>query len=134
VAGRDGRTIVTPSIVMLVVIIGAFLVAVRRLLPDRLYLFQGMFRYEADLGWPHGVQEEDGERAWMAHERPAWDPEADEVAWADSVGTSTIVELDADRPTAAVTIVRVKADVSRARLPSEGAAVARRWAPRRRER
>jgi hypothetical protein len=115
----DGGAIVTLSVVALVVIIGAFLVGMRRLLPERLYLFQGMFRYEADLGWPHGVQEDDGERAWVAHMAPAWDPEEDELAWAASVGTSTIVERDGDRPLDPVAIVRVKGDVSRARLPSE---------------
>ena len=110
-AGRDGRAIVTP-IVVLIVIIGAFLVAVRRLVPEQVFLFQGMFRYETDLGWPHGVQEEDGERAWVAHEKPAWDPEADELAWAAAIGTSTIVELEANQALATVPIVRVKADVS----------------------
>jgi hypothetical protein len=111
-AGRDGGTIVTVSIVMLVVMIGAFLVAVRRLVPERAYLFQGMFRYESDLGWPHGVQEEDGERAWVVHEPPNWDPEADELAWAATVGMSTIVELEGDRASATVPIVRVKADIT----------------------
>ncbi len=107
------------SLVALVVIIGGFLVGVRRLLPERLYLFQGMFRYQADLGWPHGVQEDDGERAWVPHEKPAWDPEEDELAWAGAIGTSTIEERD--RPLDPAAIVRVKA-----RPPGEGAAVARR--------
>ena len=102
----------TVSLVMLVVISGAFLVAVRRLVPERAYLFQGMFRYESDLGWPHGVQEENGERAWVVHEPPIWDPEADELAWAATVGTSTIVELEAEHTPATVPLVRVKADIT----------------------
>jgi hypothetical protein len=128
VAGGDGEAIVSLSIVALVVIIGAFLVGVRRLLPDRLYLFQGMFRYNADLGWPRGVQEEDRARAWVAREEPAWDPEEDELAWEAMVGTSTIVESDRGRPLDPVPIVRVKAEVSRVRLPSQG--VDSRGAPR----
>lgn len=110
----------TLSIVALVVFIGAFLMGVRRLLPDRLYLFQGMFRYEAELGWPRGVQEEDGDRAWVAHEAPAWDPEENELAWEALVGTSTIVEPDGGRPLDRVMIVRVKGEVgtvSRRREP-----------------
>jgi hypothetical protein len=103
---------VTLSVVMLVVISGAFLVAVRRLVPERLYLYQGMFRYESDLGWPHGVQEEDGDRAWVTHEKPAWGPEADELAWASAVGTSTIEERE--RPLDPAAMVRVKADIAAA--------------------
>jgi hypothetical protein len=124
---------VTVSIVMLVVITGAFLVAVRRLVPERAYLFQGMFRYETDLGWPHGVQEEDGERAWVVHAPPTWDPEEDELAWEATVGTSTIVDLEGDPQPTAVPMVRVKADVSMARLPSEGAGMTRRTTPRHRQ-
>lgn len=106
----------TPTVVVLIVIIGACLVAVRRLVPEQVYLFQGMFRYETDLGWPHGVQEEDGERAWVAHETPAWDPEGVELAGTETTAfTSTIVELDADRQPPAVPIVRVRAELSRAK-------------------
>lgn len=104
----------TPTVVVLIVIIGACVAAVRRLVPDQIYFFQGMFRYETDLGWPHGVQEDDGERAWGAHEMPAWEPEADELAWSEAIGTSTIVDLEGGRPPTAVPIVRVRAEVSTA--------------------
>lgn len=105
----------TLSIVMLVVVPGALLVAVRRLVPDRACLFQGMFRYEIDLGWPHGVQEEDGERAWVAHEALTSDPETDELAWDETIGMSTIVELEAGSQPTAVPMVRVVGEVSRVR-------------------
>jgi hypothetical protein len=97
-----------------VFIVAAIIVVIRQLTPDRPYLFQGMFRYEADLGWPRGVQEDDGERAWVPKVAPAWDPEADEVAWAAIVGTSTLTELDGDRPPVRVPIERVKGELSRA--------------------
>ena len=107
----------TPTVVVLIVIMGACVVAVRRLVPEKVYLFQGMFRYEADLGWPRGVQEDNGERAWVAHEAPAHDQDADGVVWTETIGTltSTIVELDADRQASPVPVVRVVAEFSRVR-------------------
>jgi hypothetical protein len=56
------------------------------------------------------------------------DPEAGEPAETEATDMfmSTIVELDAELLPVPVPIVRVVAEVSRARLPSEGAGVARR--------
>jgi hypothetical protein len=107
---------VTPTVVVLIVILGACVVGVRRLVPERIYFFQGMFRYETDLGWPHGVQEDDGERAWGEHQTAASDPEGDARAASDAMAcTSTIVELEDDRDSPAVATVRVRADFSRRR-------------------
>lgn len=107
----------TPTVVAVIVIIGAFLVAVRRLVPEQIYFFQGMFRYETDLGWPHGVQEDDGERAWGAPAVPAREADADEPAGTETMGAfmSTIVELDVDRQAAPVPLVRVVAEFSKVR-------------------
>ena len=77
------------------------------------FLFQGMFRYEPD-GWPHGVQEDDGERAWVPVPVPGFDPEEDELAWAATIGPSTIAELDGASSRERVPITRVKGEVSTA--------------------
>ena len=77
------------------------------------FLFQGMFRYESD-GWPHGVQEDDGERAWVPVPVPDFDPAEDELAWAATIGPSTIADLDGVSPRQPVPIARVKGDVSTA--------------------
>lgn len=77
------------------------------------FLFQGMFRYESD-GWPRGVQEDDGDRAWVPVPVPDFDPEQDELAWASTIGPSTIAELDGVGPRQPVPTARVKADVSTA--------------------
>jgi hypothetical protein len=104
-----------PLVVLLVsVVVAGIVVAVRQLTPDRPYFFQGMFRYESDLGWPRGVQEDDGERAWVPRTAPAWDPEENELAWAALVGSSMLSELDAGQPSDRVPIVRVKGAVSAA--------------------
>jgi hypothetical protein len=100
------------SIAILIGRIGGFLVLVRQLMPDRPILLQGMFRYEADLGWPHGVQEDDGDRAWVPRAATAWDPEEDELAWAALVGSSTMSDRDGDRPLDRVVVVRVERDRS----------------------
>lgn len=103
------------SIVFLIAIIATCLAALRRLAPDRPpFLLQGMFRYEADLGWPHGVQEEDGERAWVPRIAPDWDPEEDELAWAALYVTSTMSDQDGGRPPDPVPVVRVHGDTSSA--------------------
>lgn len=106
------------SIVILIVVVTGLLVAARSPGPEQPVLFQGMFRYEADLGWPRGVQEEDGERAWVP-QTPAWDPEDDELAWAALVGTSTLSDLDGGRPPSPVAVARVKGEVSAASRPNE---------------
>jgi hypothetical protein len=110
---RDGGTIVpfVVLVVILILIVATIIVVMRQLAPDPQLLFLGMFGHEAD-GWPHGVQEDDGERAWVPVPVPDWDPEADELAWASSIGTSTIAELDGTRPRARVPVARVKGDVS----------------------
>lgn len=100
------------SIAVLIVFVGGLLVLVRQLAPDRPFLLQGMFRYEADLGWPHGVQEDDGDRAWVPQAAPSWDPEADELAWVALVGTSTMSDRDGDRPLDPVAVVRIERDKS----------------------
>lgn len=100
-------------IVLGVAVIVAILVVWRRVAPDPQLLFQGMFRYESE-GWPHGVQEDDGERAWKPVQVPDVDPEEDELAWAATIGPSTIAELDGTRPWQLVPIARVRADVSTA--------------------
>ena len=105
------------SVVILIVVLAGFLVAMRSL-PDHATLFRGMFRYEADLGWPHGVQEEDGERAWVQRV-PAWDPGDDELAWAPVIGTSTMSDLDGDRPPTPVAVAPVRGEVFRARRPKD---------------
>jgi hypothetical protein len=101
-------------ILILLVIVGTIIVVMRQLAPDPAILFQGMFGYEAD-GWPHGVQEDDGERAWVPVPIPDWDPEEDELAWAASIGPSTMAELDGTSPRIRVPVARVKGDVSTAR-------------------
>jgi hypothetical protein len=105
-------TIVALSIAILIVFVGGLVLFVRQLVPDRPMLLQGMFRYEADLGWPHGVQEEDGERAWVPREPPSWDPDEDDLAWATLVGTSTMADRDGDRPLDPVAVVRIARDKS----------------------
>jgi hypothetical protein len=45
---------------------------------------------------------------------PDFDPEEDELAWAATIGPSTIAELDGVNPRQRVPIVRVKAEVSTA--------------------
>ena len=101
------------SIVFLIAIIAAFVGAFRRLAPDRpTLLYQGLFRYQADLGWPRGVQEDDGERAWVPHTTPAPEPEAeeDELAWAALIVMSTMSDRDGDAPPVPVPVVRVRRD------------------------
>jgi hypothetical protein len=105
-------------IVILIVVVTGLLVAVRSQAPEQPVLLQGMFRYEADMGWPRGVQEEDGERAWVP-QLPARDPEDDELAWAALIGTSTMSDLDGDRPPRPVAVARVRGEVSAASRPKE---------------
>jgi hypothetical protein len=110
----DGGTIVGVQVLILgLVVIVAIIVVWRVAGPDPQFLFQGMFRYQSD-GWPRGVQEDDGERAWMPVPVPDFDPEEDELAWAATIGPSTIAELDGVNPRQRVPIVRVKAEVSTA--------------------
>jgi len=103
------------SIVFLIAIIAGFLGALRRLAPDRpTLLYQGLFRYQADLGWPRGVQEDDGERAWVPRAtpqpEPEPEPEEDELAWAALIVTSTMSDRDGDAPPVPVPVVRVRRD------------------------
>lgn len=100
-------------IVLGVAVIVAIIVIWRLFGAGPQFLFQGMFRYEPD-GWPRGVQEDDGERAWVPVPVPDFDPEADELAWAATIGSSTIAELDEVSPRPPVAIARVKGDVSTA--------------------
>ncbi len=100
-------------IVLGVAVIVAIIVIWRLFGAGPQFLFQGMFRYEPD-GWPRGVQEDDGERAWVPVPVPDFDPEADELAWAATIGPSTIAELDEVSPRPPVAIARVKGDVSTA--------------------
>jgi hypothetical protein len=100
-------------IVLGVAVIVAIIVIWRLFGAGPQFLFQGMFRYEPD-GWPHGVQEDDGERAWVPVPVPDFDPEEDELAWAATIGPSTIAELDGASPREPVPIARVKGDVSTA--------------------
>ena len=84
--------------------------------PDPQFLFQGMFRHESD-GWPHGVQEDDGDRAWVpapVQVPSGVDPEDDALAWIASIGPSTIAELDGPSPRERVPVARVKGDISTA--------------------
>jgi hypothetical protein len=100
------------SIVVLIVCVVGLLVLVRQLAPERPMLLQGMFRYEGDLGWPHGVQEQDGERAWVPRATRDWDPDEDELTWTSLVGSSTMSDRDGDRPLDPVTVVKVERDRS----------------------
>jgi hypothetical protein len=111
----DGGTIVgLPVVFMLgLVVIVAIIIVWRVAGPDPQFLFQGMFRYDSE-GWPRGVQEDDGERAWVPVPLPDFDPDEDELAWASTIGPSTIAELDGAASRPHVPIVRVKADVSTA--------------------
>lgn len=95
------------SIVVLIACVVGLLVLVRQLAPDRPILLQGMFRFEADLGWPHGVQEEDGERAWVPRATPDWDTDEDELTWASLVGSSTMSDRDGDQPLDPVRVVKL---------------------------
>ena len=101
-------------IVFLIAIIAGLLGALRRLAPDRpTLLYQGLFRYQAELGWPHGVQEDDGERAWTPRTAPEPNSEDDELAWAALIGTSTMSDRNGDAPPAPAPVVRVHRDTSR---------------------
>jgi hypothetical protein len=103
-----------PVVIVLGAMVVMAIVVVWRLFgSDPQFLFQGMFRYESD-GWPRGVQEDDGERAWVPVPVPDFDPEADELAWAATIGPSTIAELDGGSARQPVRVVRVKAEVSTA--------------------
>jgi hypothetical protein len=101
------------AILLGLVVVMAIIVVMRLLVADPQFLFQGMFRHESD-GWPHGVQEDDGERAWVPVPIRDSDPEEDELAWAATIGLSTIAELDGVSPRQPVQIARVKGDVSTA--------------------
>lgn len=103
-----------PVVVVLGGMVVVAIVVVWRLFgSDPQFLFQGMFRYESD-GWPRGVQEDDGDRAWVPVPVPDFDPEGDELAWAATIGLSTFAELDGVDARHRVPIVRVKAEVSTA--------------------
>jgi hypothetical protein len=103
-----------PVVVVLGAAVIVAIVVVWRLFgSDPQFLFQGMFRYQSD-GWPRGVQEDDGDRAWMPVPVPDFDPEEDELAWAATIGPSTIAELDGVNGRQRVPIARVKAEVSTA--------------------
>jgi hypothetical protein len=77
-------------LIALMVTIGLLLGALRPPGGEPPRLLDGMFRYEADLGWPHGVQEQDGERAWVERVDPAR------------------TDQDDDRPAEPVPLVRVR--------------------------
>ena len=108
-AGVDGGSIVFVPIVAVVVLAVLVLTRGPRAEPDA-FPFEGMFGYEADLGWPRGVQESDGERAWTPRAIPPvpGQPAAEDSASSPVETTSTIAEIEDGVPVGPVPVSHVR--------------------------